>query len=128
MPGVIPHLIAGSILYLIGRVTFRSYFEGDQKLRKNLLLAAVCLVFSLASDFFLAVYYLTHLVPVTILMSYQRFTHQYLTPLAIGLLIPILIVDRKRRPLWIMGVFALALHLAMDLIAQSLQLHYGVFI
>ena len=40
-------------------------------------------------------------------MPYQEFTHQYLTPLAIELLIPILVVDRKRRPLWIMGVFAL---------------------
>jgi membrane-bound metal-dependent hydrolase YbcI (DUF457 family) len=115
MPGLIPHLIAGSILFLIGRVSFRTYFKGDQKLKKEFLLAVVCLLFSILPDFFLGLYYLARLEPVSILMRYQEFTHLILTPVAIGVLIPIILLDKKRRPLWIMGAIALILHIIMDL-------------
>lgn len=115
MPGVIPHLIVGSILFLIGRYSFRTYFKGDQKLKKELLLAVVCLTFSILPDFFLGIYYLTHIEPESVLMPYQVFTHLRLTPIAIGVLIPIVLVDKKRRPIWIMGAAALLLHIIMDL-------------
>ena len=115
MPGVIPHLIAGSALYLIGRVSFRTYFKGDQKHKKKILLAIVCLTFSILPDFFLGIYYLTHLKPASILMPYQVFSHLVLTPIAIGVLIPIILVDAKRRPIWIMGASALVLHIILDL-------------
>jgi len=115
MPGVIIHLIAGSILYIIGRITFRTYFTGDQKLKKELLLAVVCLLFSILPDFFLGIYYLTHLEPESVLMRYQEFTHLTITPIAIMVLIPIILLDKKRRPLWIMGATALILHIIMDL-------------
>jgi hypothetical protein len=115
MPGAIIHLITGSVLYLIGRVTFRSFFKDNQKLKKNLLLAAVCIMFSLLPDFFLGLYYLTHLEPASVLMPYQAFTHLQLTPIAIGILIPIILLDTKRRPIWIMGTTALVLHIIMDL-------------
>jgi maltodextrin utilization protein YvdJ len=128
MPGVIIHLIAGSALYFIGRYSFDTYFTDDRKLKKEMLFLFVCLFFSLIPDFFLALYYLTHLESISVLMSYQEVTHLYLTPLTIGLLIPIIIRDRKRRPLWIMAISALTLHLAMDLFAQSLHIHYGIFL
>jgi hypothetical protein len=115
MPGAIIHLITGSVLYLIGRVSFRNYFKENQKLKKNLLLATVCITFSLLPDFFLGIYYLTHLEPASVLMPYQEFTHLQLTPIAIGVLIPIALLDAKRRPLWIMGITALILHIIMDL-------------
>jgi len=115
MPGAITHLIAGSILYVIGRYSFRTYFKGDQKLKKEAALAVVCLGFSLIPDFFLGIYYLTHLEPESILMLYQVFTHFVLTPIAIVILLPIVLFDTKRRPLWIMGASALALHIIMDL-------------
>jgi hypothetical protein len=115
MPGAIIHLITGSVLYLIGRVSFRNYFKENQKLKKNLLLATVCITFSLLPDFFLGLYYLTHLEPASVLMTYQEFTHLQLTPIAIGVLIPIALLDAKRRPLWIMGITALILHITMDL-------------
>jgi membrane-bound metal-dependent hydrolase YbcI (DUF457 family) len=116
MPGVIPHLVVGSILFLIARVSFRTYVKGDQKLKKEVLLAVVCLLFSILPDFFLGLYYLARLEPESILMRYQEFSHLILTPVAIGVLIPIILLDRKRRPLWIMGVIALSLHIIMDLL------------
>jgi hypothetical protein len=128
MSGVIIHLIAGSALYFIGRYSFNNYFTDVRKLKKEILFLFVCLFFSLIPDFFLALYYLTHLAPISVLMSYQEVTHLYLTPLVIGLLIPILIRDRKRRPFWIMGISALTLHLAMDVFVQLFHLQYGVFI
>ena len=116
MPGLIPHLLAGSILVLIGRVSFRTYFKGDEKLKKNLVLAIICITFSLLPDFFLGIYYLTHLEPPSVLMPYQEFTHLILTPGAIGILIPIILLDKKRRPIWIMGATALILHIIMDIL------------
>ena len=119
MPGVIPHLITGSALYLIGRYSFRTYFKDDQKLKKELLLAVVCLTFSLLPDFFLGIYYITHLEPFNVLMPYQIFTHLILTPIAIGVIIPIILFDTKRRPIWIMGASALVLHIIMDVLIME---------
>lgn len=114
MPGAIIHLITGAALYLIGRLSFRTFFKDNQIFKKNLLLAIVCITFSLLPDFFLGIYYLTHLEPASVLMPYQIFTHLQLTPIAIGVLIPIVLLDGKRRPLWIMGITALILHIMMD--------------
>jgi membrane-bound metal-dependent hydrolase YbcI (DUF457 family) len=119
MPGVIIHLITGSFLYVIGRVTFRSYFKNDNKHKKEILLAIVCLSFSLLPDFFLGIYYIIHLNPASVMMSYQIFTHHILTPIAIVALIPIIFFDRKRRPIWIMGTVALTLHIIMDLFIKE---------
>jgi membrane-bound metal-dependent hydrolase YbcI (DUF457 family) len=115
MPGAVIHLATGSILYVIGRISFRTFFKGDQKLKKELLLVAVCLLFSILPDFFLGIYYLTHLEPESVLMRYQEFSHLILTPVAIGVLIPIILLDKKRRPIWLMGAIALILHIIMDL-------------
>jgi hypothetical protein len=114
MPGLLPHLIAGSILYLIGRLSFRSFFRDNKKLKKNLLLFGTCLLFSILPDFFLGLYYLAHLEPETILMQYQIFTHLVLTPFAIFIVLLLTVFDTKRRPLWLMGASALILHLVMD--------------
>jgi len=115
MPGLLPHLLVGTALYLIGRYSFRTYFNGDQKLRKILLLAIVCLMFSLLPDFFLGISYLTNIESVSAMMPYQIITHHILTPIAIGVLLVISLFDAKRRPLWIMGASALVLHIIMDL-------------
>lgn len=117
MPGAIPHLITGSVLYLIGRVSFRAYFRDDQKHKKELLLAVVCLVFGILPDFFLGLYYTIHLEPFKVLMSYQVFTHFILTPIAVGALFLLaFLFDTKRRPIWFMGTVALVLHVIMDLL------------
>jgi hypothetical protein len=120
MPGIIPHLITGSVLYLIGRVSFRTYFKGDQKHRKEILLAVVCLTFSILPDFFLGIYYTTHLEPFNVLLPYQVFTHFILTPIAVGVLFLLsFLFDTKRRPIWFMGTVALVLHVVMDLLIME---------
>jgi hypothetical protein len=120
MPGVIPHLIAGFTLYFIGRYSFSSYFKNDQKYKKHFLLAFVCILFSLIPDFFLGIYYLSHLEPIKVLMPYQIFTHLVLTPIVCGVLLLLIVrFDTKRKPIWITGVWALILHIIMDLLIQE---------
>jgi Na+/melibiose symporter-like transporter len=120
MPGVIPHLIAGSALYFIGRYSFRSYFQNDQKYNKRFLLLVVCILFSLLPDFFLGIYYISHLEPKKTLMPYQIFTHHALTPIVCGVLLLLIVrFDTKRKPIWIMGIGALILHIIMDLFIQE---------
>jgi putative effector of murein hydrolase len=120
MPGLISHLLVGSVLFAIGRVAFRTYFKDNQKLKKTLLLAAVCLTFSLLPDFFLGIYYTTHLEPFNVLLPYQVFTHFILTPIAVGVLFLLaFLFDTKRRPIWFMGTVALVLHVVMDLLIKE---------
>jgi hypothetical protein len=119
MPGVIIHLLTGSVLYLIGRIIFRTYINGPLKFRKNVFLAIACLIFSILPDFFLGIYYLTHLEPEKILMPYQTFTHAVLTPIAIVILLLAVAFDKRRRPLWLMGASALFLHIILDLFIQE---------
>jgi hypothetical protein len=120
MAGLIPHLIAGSILYLFGRYYYRTYFEKDQKTQRHVFLAIICVVLSIIPDIFLGTYYTTHILSFHTLMPYQIFTHYVLIPLGIlflGLLA--FLFDTKRKPLWSMGIWALVLHYIMDLFLQE---------
>ncbi|HEC81096.1 MAG TPA: hypothetical protein ENI42_01540 [Thermoplasmatales archaeon] len=114
MPGVTLHVVAGSIVFLIGRYYFKSYFDGNSK--EKMLLVFVCLLFSCLPDFFLAVYYTTHLLPFEMLLHYHIFTHIIFTPAAvIGLLLLKYVVDVERKPIWIMGLWCIVLHIVMDI-------------
>ena len=125
MAGLIPHLIAGCALYLIGRYYFKTYFESDNKTKKQLLLAIVCLAFSLVPDIFLGTYYTTHILSFNTLMPYQIFAHFILIPIAIIVLIFLIFrLDTKRKPIWVMGIAALALHFIMDLFLQEAGLFF----
>lgn len=120
MAGLIPHLIAGCALYLIGRYYFKTYFESDNKTKKQLILAIICLAFSLVPDIFLGTYYTTHILSFDTLMPYQIFAHYILIPIAIALLALLIFrFDTKRKPIWIMGIAALALHFIMDLFLEE---------
>jgi len=115
MPGALIHLATGAALYLIGYVIFTSYTTGEHRLKHNLLLLLACIIFSMAPDFFLGIYYLTHLEPAVVLMPLQVLTHHVITPVVIGILFLVSFVDQKRRPLWLMGATALIVHILMDL-------------
>jgi uncharacterized membrane-anchored protein len=120
MAGLIPHLIAGCALYLVGRYYYRTYFEGDNKTKKQLILAIVCIAFSLIPDIFLGTYYTTHILSFSTLMPYQIFAHFILIPIAIVILALLIFrFDTKRKPIWIMGIAALALHFIMDLFLEE---------
>jgi membrane-bound metal-dependent hydrolase YbcI (DUF457 family) len=123
MAGLIPHLIAGSLLYLIGRYSFQHYFETNQKTKRKLTLAGMCLGLSIFPDVFLGAYYTVHLLSYKTLIPYHEFTHYVLIPFAIlVLLLLIFIIDQKRKPLWIMGLCALVLHVIMDVLLQEADL------
>jgi len=123
MPGLILHLLAGCTLYFIGRYYYRTYFQENNTINKKLLLALVCLTFNLIPDIFLGIYYTTHLLTFQTLLPYHIFTHLILSPIAIGVFIVFLFrVDIKRKSIWIMGIWALILHISMDLLIQETSL------
>jgi hypothetical protein len=125
MAGLIPHLIAGCALYFIGRYYFKAYFESDNKTKKQILLAIICIALSLVPDIFLGTYYTTHILSFDTLMPYQIFAHYVLIPIAIALLVLLIFrFDTKRKPIWIMGIAALALHFIMDLFLEEAGLFF----
>jgi len=120
MPGLIPHLIAGAALYFIGVFYFRSYFKENNN---KLLLAIICLTFSVIPDLFLGLYYTTNILSFETLLPYHVFTHLILTPTVIIVFTLLLLkIDTKRKPIWIMGICALLLHIVMDLLIQETNL------
>jgi len=120
MPGLLPHLIAGCAMFIIGRYYFKSYFDGDDKIKERLILAVVCLLFSIIPDFFLGIHYTTHIWSRCTLMPYQKLTHLVLFPVAIaGLFILTYLIKTKRKPVWIMGLWSIIVHLTVDLFIPS---------
>jgi len=120
MPGAIPHLIAGGAMFIIGRLYYSSYFDGKDKFKERLLLATVCLIFSLIPDFILAIYYTTHISGFYSLLPLHNFVHLIFTPIAIIVLIILkLKVNVKREPIWIIGLWCIIVHIVMDLFIQE---------
>jgi len=117
MPGAIPHIIAGCSMFLVGRYYFRTYFDDDYKYKKRFLLAAVCLLFTFIPDFVLITYYTTHILPFDTMWPYHTLVHLLLIPIALVFLFTLkFFVNFKRNPIWIMGMWAILLHVAMDFI------------
>lgn len=117
MPGVIPHLIAGSLMFIIGSYYFKNYFDGDNKTKKLFLLLAVCLSFSILPDFFLIIYYMTYILPIEVFLPYHNFVFLISGPIAVvGLVILKYGIDIKTKPIWIMGLWCILLHITMDLL------------
>ena len=117
MPGLIPHLIASSAMFIIGRYYFRDYFDGGEKVKERILLAVVCVSFSLITpDILLIVYYTTHLFSFEAILPDHELVHIMLWPIAIAALLIIKYgIKTKREPIWIMGFWSIILHLIMDL-------------
>lgn len=117
MPGVIPHLIAGSLMFIIGSYYFKNYFDDNNKTQKLFLLLVVCLSFSLLPDFFLIIYYSTYILPIEVLLEYHNFVFLISGPIAIvGLVILKFGTNIKTKPIWIMGLWCILLHIIMDLL------------
>jgi membrane-bound metal-dependent hydrolase YbcI (DUF457 family) len=119
MPGLIPHLIAGSALYLIGRYSFRKYFDGAQKSTERFLLLFICLLFSIIPDAFLGIYYATNLLPFETLLPHHITTHLIITPIAFVFFLLLIIIDSKRKPIWFLGICAVVVHIIMDQFIQE---------
>jgi hypothetical protein len=118
MPGLIPHLLAGAALYFIGIFYYKSYFKENKK--NKLLLAFFCIVFSLLPDVFLGLYYTTGFLSFDVLLHYHVFAHVIVTPTAIIVFSLLLFVfDTKRKPIWIICIHALLLHIIMDFLIKE---------
>jgi hypothetical protein len=120
MPGVIPHLIVGSAMFIIGRYYFRDYFDGGEKVKERILLAVVCVSFSFIPDVLLLVHYTTHLFSFEAVLPYHGLAHIMWWPIAIAALLIIKYgVKTKREPIWLMGFWSIVLHLTIDLFMQE---------
>ena len=115
MPGLLPHLLAGTILYFVGRYAFTAFFDGGQKRNERILLLFVCLFFSIIPDVFLGLYYVLGFSSFKALLPYHVTFHLIVTPVAITVFLLLsLVIDRKRTPTWFMGISAVVLHVIMD--------------
>jgi hypothetical protein len=138
MPGLIPHILAGSIMFLIGIYYFRNYFYNVSKNKiKNLngknvknsksneifLLGIICLSFSLLPDSPLGLYYIFGISSIEILIPYHNLFNKIILPIMI---IPIFIIvcisDLKRKPIWIIGIMCILIHLIMDVFIDETSL------
>jgi len=120
MPGALLHLIAGCVMFIVGRFYFKNYFDGYDKTKERFLLAIVCISFSLLNDFGLIIYYTTHILPFETFLQYHDFVFLISAPIAIGGLVILKFWGNiKRKPIWIMGLWCILLHIAMDLFIQE---------
>ena len=116
MPGIVTHTLTGYVLSIIGRFYFRNYFDNQYK--KQILLVISSLLFSILPDIFLGIYYTTHILPFQVLAHYHTITHIAFFPIAFVVLI-LMRADEKRKPYWAIGLWAIILHLSMDLLIQE---------
>jgi Na+/melibiose symporter-like transporter len=123
MPGVLPHLFVGIILSFVGKYSFKDYFKKNPN--DILILVVVCLLFSMLPDIFLGIYYITHVLSFETLKEFHNLMHFVFSPIAvISLVIPIFWKGLSKRPIWIMGLIAIGIHILMDLLIEE----YGVLI
>jgi len=116
IPGAIPHITAGFIMFFIGRYYFKSYFNKGNKFKKQFFLAVSCLFFSCITDFILIIYYATYILPFETALIYHDFVQLIFFFLAIiGLFIFNFLIDIESKPIWIMGMLCILLHITMDL-------------
>lgn len=115
MPGIIPHLLAGTGIFLVGEFYFHYKSKDHHPLSDHVLLLGITLFFSLFPDFPLGLYYMFNIHPLEILMEYHTLLHTIITPLSIvGLLVIKYIINAKREPIWIMGIICILIHIMMD--------------
>lgn len=115
MPGIIPHLLAGSSMFLVGEFYFHYKSKITHPPIDHMLLLGVTLFFSLFPDFPLGIYYMFNLYSPEILMDYHITLHTIITPLSLaGLLVIKYVVNTKKEPIWIMGIICILIHITMD--------------
>ncbi len=115
MPGIIPHLLAGTSMFLVGEFYFHYKSKIIHPPVDHVLLLGVTLFFSLFPDFPLGLYYMFNLYSPEILMDFHITLHTIITPLSLaGLLIIKYVVNTKKEPIWIMGIICILIHITMD--------------
>jgi hypothetical protein len=125
MPGAIPHVIAGCIMYIIGRYHFCGYFNGEDKTKERYLLLLVCLSFGFIPDFIVIIYYFIGTHPSGAIFILHTFIHFIFLLMALVILIHLQYGFKiEREPIWIMGMWSIILHVIMDLFIPE----YGIWV
>ena len=115
MPGALPHIFAGSIMYFIGRYYYKFFFESADKSKERIILFVSCLFFSTIPDFVLAFYYTTHTFPFDLMWPLHSLVHMILLFFAFFLLLFLTVNNKiKKKPIWIIGMWCIILHVIMD--------------
>ena len=120
MPGFILHFIAGNALFLIGSYGIQNYTQLELTWKKQILLYGVCIGSSIIPDFPLALYFAFHLGSYDLLLQPHAQLHYIISPLAVILFIILsFIFPVKNKPIWIMGIFCILIHIIMDSLIQE---------
>ena len=115
MPGELLHIAAGCSMYLIGRYFYKDYFGGKEKSKERFFLASTCLFFSIIPDFVLIFYYTTYYFSFDSMWPIHSLIHFLFFIFAFFALVILIFRPTKYKPIWIMGMLAVLLHIAMDI-------------
>lgn len=117
MPGAIPHITAGILLFILGSIYFKDYFKQDNTFKKLFFLLVVCLFFSFIPDIFLIIHYIGNVFSFCSVIPYHNLLHIIFFVISIIFLLLLkFVINIKNKPIWIMGMWCLLVHITMDLI------------
>lgn len=120
MPGFIPHFIAGNAMFLLGSYYIQNYTQLPYTTTNKTLLYLICITSSILPDFPLALYYSLQVGSFETLVKPHALLHYIISPLAVVFFIGLDVVyPVKKRPLWIMGILCIILHIFMDSILSE---------
>ena len=125
MPGALPHLFAGCTLYLVGRLYYRNYYQEENITKERFLLFISCLFFTFIVDIVLIFHYLTNLFDIEVMWCLHSLVHNiFFFAAIVSLFIFSLSTKIKRKPIWIMGMWAIILHVIMDFFLPDTGIFY----
>ncbi|MDG6219564.1 MAG: hypothetical protein QCI00_09020 [Candidatus Thermoplasmatota archaeon] len=120
MPGFIPHFIAGNAMFFLGSYYIQHHTQLEYTKKNMLLLYIICIGCSIIPDFPLALYYGLHVGSFEALVKPHAFFHFIISPLAVLFFIILdLFHPVKKRPLWIIGILCIILHIIMDALIEE---------
>ena len=120
MPGVIPHLLTGFLIFLIGIYVYQDYFDN---INKRLILGFCCIFFTILPDSILVLYYLTHFQPKILLFPYHTLFHQIVFFVSLILIIFIqFIKNLKLKPLINLSLICIIAHYILDLFVVEVSI------
>ena len=115
MPGAFTHLAAAGAMFAVGWYYFKEYFQASDKTKKLAYLGIVCVIFTFIPDIFLVIYYTTHVLSFSTLLPYHDALYIIVGPIAVaGIIFLKFGPNIKYKPIFIMGMWCMILHVIMD--------------
>ena len=120
MPGFIPHFIAGNAMFLLGSYYIQNHTQLEFHTKNKLILYLICIGGSIIPDFPLAIYYGLHVGSYDALIEPHALLHYIISPVAVVFFISLdLMYPMKNRPLYIIGILSIILHIIMDALIKE---------